>query len=81
MNWRCAIGLHDWCCWEAEHSVTTIDKFGRIVEIKRADGVKETTRLCRRCDKRQALVAGGISEPPFWQTFPKTEDQPERMNP
>lgn len=81
MNWLCAIGIHDWHYREAAHSVTTIDRKGLLVEIKRNHDVKDSTRVCRRCDKRQALVRGGMSEPAFWQTFPKTEDQPERLNP
>ena len=73
MNWRCAIGLHDWEYTRATLDTETLDRQHKVHHVKiHGGGVKET-RICRRCDKRQILKPGGMTEPGYWVTVPSHE--------
>ncbi len=73
MNWRCAIGMHDWKYSKADERLETIDCQGTVRRVVIKAVGRGNTRMCLRCDKRQAArrVADAEGHPCWqWVTLP-----------
>lgn len=76
MNWRCAIGLHDWWYSKEDLPLETIDSQGKAHRVVLKSEARGNTRICRRCDKRQEFWSD--MEDWGWATKPSHEAVLER---
>ena len=53
MNWRCAIGIHDWEVKRGDYKTEVLDRKHKLHGVVIHNHGTPESRICRRCDKRQ----------------------------